>query len=362
MLNGLLSGWRTVRLKWLLTALESGRRKISDNDNSEGGVLSIGGEHIGWQGEWLLDSPRYISREFFETMSSGRIQQEDVLLVKDGATIGKVAIATSLPAVEAAVNEHVFLLRFSLHNHPKYYFYYIQSSIAQDQIQLEVRGSAQPGLNSEFRNSVFAPQPPREQQCAIAKYLDRETAKIDALVEKKERLIELLWEKRTALITHTVTQGLDSNVPMKDSRIEWLGQIPSHWEIVRLRRILTVVEQGWSPLAEDRKAAEDEWGVIKLSAIKAGRFIQDEHKTLPLGVEHRPSLEIRAGDILMTRGNTPQLVGDVCLVREARSQLMVSDLVYRLMFDRSLIEARFLTYWLLSRAGRLPDRGRCKRI
>lgn len=149
------SDWRSIRLKWLLSALESGRREVSDTDDFEGGALSIGGEHIGWQGQWQLENPRYVSHEFFDSMSSGKIQQNDVLLVKDGATIGKVAIAERLPAIESCVNEHVFLLRFSEQNYPKFYFYFIQSSLAQDQIQLEVRGSAQPGLNSEFRTWVF---------------------------------------------------------------------------------------------------------------------------------------------------------------------------------------------------------------
>ena len=74
------------------------------------------------------------------------------------------------------------------------------------------------------------PSPVSEQQRAIADFLDRETAKIDALVARKERLIELLQEKRTALITRAVTRGLDPNVPMKDSGVEWLGEIPAHWE------------------------------------------------------------------------------------------------------------------------------------
>ena len=72
------------------------------------------------------------------------------------------------------------------------------------------------------------------EQRAIAAFLDRETARIDALVAKKERLIELLQEKRTALITRAVTKGLDPNVPMKDSGVEWLGEIPAHWEVKRL--------------------------------------------------------------------------------------------------------------------------------
>ncbi len=72
--------------------------------------------------------------------------------------------------------------------------------------------------------------PPIEQR-AIAAFLDRETARIDALMEKKQRQIELLQEKRTALISHAVTKGLDPTAPMKDSGVEWLGQIPAHWEL-----------------------------------------------------------------------------------------------------------------------------------
>ncbi len=86
-----------------------------------------------------------------------------------------------------------------------------------------------------------SPLPSDAEQRAIAAFLDRETARIDALVAKKERLIELLQEKRTALITRAVTKGLDPNVPMKDSGVEWLGEIPAHWEVeaadVALRRV-----------------------------------------------------------------------------------------------------------------------------
>jgi len=110
LIETLRSKFDFVRLKWILEALESGRREVSDTDSFEGGVLSIGGEHVGWQGQWLLENPRFISHEFFTKMSTGQIQANDILLVKDGATIGKVAIAWPLPASKAAVNEHVFLL------------------------------------------------------------------------------------------------------------------------------------------------------------------------------------------------------------------------------------------------------------
>ena len=88
-------------------------------------------------------------------------------------------------------------------------------------------------MGDAIRTGLF-PIAPIEEQQAIADFLDRETAKIDALVARKERLIELLQEKRTALITRAVTRGLDPNVPMKDSGVEWLGEIPAHWEVKKV--------------------------------------------------------------------------------------------------------------------------------
>ena len=88
-------------------------------------------------------------------------------------------------------------------------------------------------ISDDFVRNFRHPVPSPSEQRAIANFLDRETAKIDALVARKERLIELLQEKRTALITRAVTRGLDPNVPMKDSGVEWLGEIPAHWEVMQ---------------------------------------------------------------------------------------------------------------------------------
>ena len=88
-----------------------------------------------------------------------------------------------------------------------------------------------PGLSRKRPIRRGTALPPAAAQITIADFLDRETGRIDALVEKKQRLIELLEEKRTALISHIVTKGLDPTVPMKDSGIPWLGQIPAHSEV-----------------------------------------------------------------------------------------------------------------------------------
>ncbi|MFN8624450.1 MAG: restriction endonuclease subunit S [Candidatus Binatia bacterium] len=108
------------------------------------------------------------------------------------------------------------------------------------------QSAAQPGLAVETIAAIRAPFPPEAEQRAIAAFLDRETARIDALVAKKERLIELLQEKRTALITRAVTKGLDPTVPMKDSGIEWLGEIPAHWEVKALSRMLLRITYGFT--------------------------------------------------------------------------------------------------------------------
>lgn len=95
------------------------------------------------------------------------------------------------------------------------------------------QSAAQPGLAVDTIGAIRAPVPPLLEQHAIADFLDRETGRIDRLIEKKQRLLELLEEKRTALITHAVTRGLDPDVPLKTSGVEWLGTTPEHWELVR---------------------------------------------------------------------------------------------------------------------------------
>ena len=114
----------------------------------------------------------------------------------------------------------------------------------RNQYEIAANGITRFGLTGDaIREGVF-PVPPLPEQQAIAAFLDQETARIDALVAKKERLIELLQEKRTALITRAVTKGLDPNTPMKDSGVEWLGQIPAHWEVKKLKTMVPSITVG----------------------------------------------------------------------------------------------------------------------
>jgi len=100
--------------------------------------------------------------------------------------------------------------------------------------------AAQPGLAVDTISALKVPIPPLKEQRAIADYLDRETARLDALVAAKERVLGLLAEKRRALITRAVTRGLDPSAPLRDSGIPWLGEIPAHWKAGSIRRFATM--------------------------------------------------------------------------------------------------------------------------
>ena len=113
-----------------------------------------------------------------------------------------------------------------------------------EQVVANSVGVSYPAINASTLTCFSIPYPEVDEQRAIADFLDHETAKIDALVARKERLIELLQEKRTALITRAVTRGLDPNVPMKDSGVEWLGEIPAHWEVKRVNQTARVRRRG----------------------------------------------------------------------------------------------------------------------
>jgi type I restriction enzyme S subunit len=163
----------------------------------------------------------------------------DVLITKDSESWTDIAVpavvAEDLPGVICGY--HLAHIRPEVGYHGAFLAHAFSAIGPRDQFQVSANGITRFGLGGDAIRTGLFPIPPEPEQRAIAAFLDRETAKVDALVAEKQRLIALLQEKCAALITRAVTKGLDPNVPMKDSGYEWLGEIPAHWEVKELRRL-----------------------------------------------------------------------------------------------------------------------------
>jgi type I restriction enzyme, S subunit len=206
------------------------------------------------------------------------------------------------------------------------------------------------GQALRYENFTMVPIPlcPLAEQRTIARFLDRETSKIDALIAKQEQLIATLREDRTATITHAVTKGLDPNVEMQDSGVELLGAVPAHWRQTQLRHIVDRIEQGVSPQAH-AELADEGWGVLKSGCVNGGVFADVQHKKLPDGFEIDPAIIVKEGDLVVCRASgSPDLVGSTAVVRQLRYQLILSDKTFRLR-PGSLTSPDYLEWAMNSR-------------
>jgi type I restriction enzyme S subunit len=134
---------------------------------------------------------------------------------------------------------------------------------------------------------------------------------------------------------------------MKDSGIEWLGVVPEHWEVKRVKRLIQSIEQGWSPQCEGFPVeTPDEWGVLKVGCVNGGVFNPAENKTLPENLEPVASLGIELNDVLISRANSRELVGSAAVARESHPRLMLCDKLYRLKMCVDLCLPEFLVFYL----------------
>lgn len=186
---------------------------------------------ISWADCYCVDQQRYEDDPFIQ------LRNGDLLITKDG-TIGKLSLVTGLDR-PACLNSGIFLVRPLSAYSTEFLYWVLASKVFGHFCDLLSTGSTIQHLyQNVFENFAF-PIPTPAEQAAIAAFLDRETGKIDTLVAEQERLIALLKEKRQAVISHAVTKGLKPDAPMKDSGIEWLGEIPAHWEVSRLDRLMS---------------------------------------------------------------------------------------------------------------------------
>ncbi|MFE9280272.1 restriction endonuclease subunit S [Nocardiopsis alba] len=243
-----------------------------------------------------------------------RFQDGDILVPKitptfeasrsilvDGLSSGAGAGTTELHVVRPGHDVYPLFLMYLMHSHSFLRFG-----------EAEMYGVAgQKRVPDEFLRDLEVWVPGFDEQQRIAGFLDAEVGRIDQLQVARRRQLGLLEEKSRVLVDHEI------------------DRLVSNSGVVAFRRIIRSIEQGSSPQCDAVPAGLDEWGVLKLSSIKSGKFHPSENKRMPGGVEVDARFRLSSGDLLITRANTPELVGDAAVVCGEVGNLLLSDLVYR---------------------------------
>ncbi|MBT9288763.1 restriction endonuclease subunit S [Prosthecodimorpha staleyi] len=228
----------------------------------------------------------------------------DTIITKDSESPDDIAIPAYVPETLDGVvcGYHLAIVRPVGEVVGRFIKWLFLSAYCKATLGVRANGLTRFGLGQYALDNFKFAVPPASEQIAIAAFLDRETAKIDALVAEQERLIALLAEKRRAVISHAVTKGLDPNAPMKDSGIPWLGEVPAHWEVaavgyryeVQLGKMLDTARQTHEHLRPYLRVQDVQWGSINIEDLPSMDFDEDARKRYCL----------LQGDLLVNEGGS----------------------------------------------------------
>lgn len=288
-MSALPSDWKVVRAKYLF-------RRMSRDVAPDDGVVTAFRD-----GEVTLRSNRRTDGFTFAEKEIGYQGVEPGDLVIHGMDAFAGAIGVSDSRGKSSPVYSVCNPAKGVDSH--FYAYLLRDFALSGRIKALAKGIRE--RSTDFRYNVFGemelPVPPARSQRAIATHLDRETARIDTLIGKKERLLALLEEKRTALITRAVTRGLDPDVPMKDSGVEWLGEVPAHWEVRRMRHVCEDAIAGpfGSSLTKEMYGG-DRYRVYGQQQVISGDFCLGDYFIPQEAYERLRRFSVGAGDLLVS--------------------------------------------------------------
>lgn len=262
------------------------------------------------------------------------LKEQDVIVTKDSEEPTDIGVPAYVPNdIDGVVcGYHLAIFRPDTERlYGGFLHWALQSADVHAHYSMAATGISRYALSVSDLGSTPLRVPPLEAQTRIATFLDEQTARIDVLIAEKERLQSVLEEWRGAELAR-ICFGTDAATEATGN--DWISALPKGWRVVRLKHVVRGVEQGWSPECESRTAEGDEWGVLKAGASNGGRYRDTEHKALPASLKPLPELEVRAGDVLVSRASgSADLVGSFAFVYETRPRLMLSDKNFRLRFS-----------------------------
>lgn len=289
-----------------------------------------------------------------EKVKAHSVKKGDLLFTPSSETaddIGHAAVVLNVPN-NVVYSYHLIRFRPKDHLCSDFLKYFFNSKLVRAYFESVCTGTTRMVLVREDFKNLWITFPPKEEQKIIASFLNQETVKIDALITEQEKLIELLRKKRQAVISHAVTKGFSPSVMLKESGVDWLGEIPEHWSQIRLKYIITT----WKGVAFKAELFCDEGvRVVKASDIKS-LTIRDSDVCLPfdLAVSYP---KLRSGDVIIsTVGSGPDVlnsaVGQIGVIPEALDGCLLNQNTVVLRSDEKKLKQDFLTFILQSSAFR----------
>lgn len=230
--------WVIGRYKFCTNRIVVGIAEAATQSYADIGVPIIRSTNIK-EGYIDISSLLYIKEEFAEQNNSKYLYTNDVITVRTGYPGVSSVIPESLNKSQCFTN---LIATPSNRNVSKFLTYYLNSHTGKSYFELLSWGSAQKNISVPILQNIPIAFPSKDEQEIIANFLDQETAKIDTLIEKQQTLIKLLKEKRQAVISHAVTKGLNPDAPMRDSGVEWLGEVPEHWVVCCIKNIISPIK------------------------------------------------------------------------------------------------------------------------
>lgn len=298
--------------------------------------------------DYIFETKKKVTSFVVECNSTLKLHLKDsIVIALYGATIGKLGHLK----IEATTNQACCVLSNSDKVIQRFLFYYFLAT--REFIISKSYGGGQPNISQELIKQLYIPSPSIKEQSQIANYLDYKTTIIDALIEKKEQLIKKLQAQRQAIINEAVTKGLNKNAKMKNSGIEWLGEIPEHWSFINISFVAHSNRYSITggPFGSDLKQEEytDEGvRIIQLQNIGVGEFRNDyKIYTSEEKADELLSCNIYPGELIIAKMADP--VARACIVPLFdRRYIMASDGI-RFEVDENKCLTKFLEYAINSK-------------
>lgn len=291
----------------------------------------------------------HISKEVHELYSKKcKPKKGDVFIVKSGSTTGKVAYVDT--DIEFNIWSPIALVRPKDEFSGKYLFYFCDSDCFQKQVQLFWSFGTQPNIGMGVLENLYVAFPSLKEQTAIANFLDYKTAQIDGSIEKRRELIELLKEHRAAIINESVTKGTNPEVPLRDSGIEWIGEIPEHWGIKKVKHITTKIGSGVTPRGGAETYLTE--GVLLLRSQNIyfdGLRLNDVACISEDVHDSMSNSKVYEGDVLLNI--TGGSIGRCYFIDKSVGEANVNQHVCIVRPDSGQVETEYLYYYLRSNLG-----------